>query len=223
VHAYEVLPAFDHRPGKGEVLWKSLAVSTGDVVVFLDSDLYDFSSSFVVGLLGPLLIDPSVSFIKAVYDRPLSTSAGVHPTGGGRVTEIVARPLLNLYWPQLAGFVQPLAGEYAARRALLESVPFAGGYGVEIGLLIDVLAEVGLDGMGQVDLGVRAHAHQPDAALGRMAAEILQAASRRVPGWPEPAEPTLTTFVRDDQHFTPATVLVPSGERPPMRGVDRPD
>jgi glucosyl-3-phosphoglycerate synthase len=180
VHRDSVLPQWPAAPGKGEAMWRALHATTGDVLVFVDADLREFSAAFVTGLLGPVLSDPSVHLVKAVYDRPLASGATVLPAGGGRVTELVARPLLNLHWPELAGFVQPLAGEYAASRALLEQLPFPTGYGVETGLLIDALGLVGLDAMAQVDLGVRRHRHQDDAALGRMAAEILHTVHRRL-------------------------------------------
>src|ERR687893_296700 len=139
VRCEEVLSDFEPLPGKGEVLWRSLAATTGDVLVFVDSDLRDFTTSFVTGLLGPLLTNPAIQLVKATYDRHLTHGETVVPAGGGRVTELVARPVLNMHWPQLAGFVQPLSGEYAARRTLLEQLPFVSGYGVEIGMLIDVL------------------------------------------------------------------------------------
>jgi len=149
VRQADVLPRLGDRPGKGEALWKSLLVASGDLIVFVDADLRDFDEQFVVGLLGPLLTDPGIDFVKAFYDRPLTNGDQVLPAGGGRVTELVARPLLNLHWPGAAGFVQPLAGEYAGRRTLLEQLPFVSGYGVEIGMLIDVLEEHGLDAMAQ--------------------------------------------------------------------------
>src|SRR5262249_30493105 len=133
-----VLAELPPLTGKGEALWKSLHVARGDVLAFVDADLRNFSSSFVTGLLGPLLTDPSVEYVKACYDRPLNTGGVPVPSGGGRVTELVARPLINMHWPLLAGFVQPLGGEYAGRRTLLEHVPFVTGYGVELGLLVDV-------------------------------------------------------------------------------------
>lgn len=221
VHRDDVLPDVPSVPGKGEALWRSLAATTGDIVVFVDADLLAFHSGFVTGLIGPLLTDPSVHFVKAMYDRPLTEGAVVHPAGGGRVTELVARPLLNLHWPQLAGFVQPLAGEYAARRHLLERLPFATGYGVEIALLIDTLDAVGLDGMAQVDLGERRHRHHDDQRLGRMAAEIWQTALARLhqDGDLQAFEPTLTQFVRDASHYLPVTHDVAALERPPLLGV----
>ncbi|MCW8218362.1 glucosyl-3-phosphoglycerate synthase, partial [Streptomyces griseolus] len=148
VHRDAILPRIPALPGKGEVLWRSLLVTTGEIVCFIDADLKDFSADFVSGTVGPLLTDPSVQFVKAMYDRPLGESTGQ----GGRVTELVARPLLNLHWPLLAGFVQPLGGEYAVRRSLLEQLPFPVGYGVELGLLVDALHTVGLDALGQVDV-----------------------------------------------------------------------
>lgn len=221
VHRDEVLPSVPSVPGKGEALWRSLAATTGDIVVFVDADLLNFHSSFVTGLMGPLLTDPSVHFVKAMYDRPFADGTVVHPAGGGRVTELVARPLLNLHWPQLAGFVQPLAGEYAARRHLLERLPFATGYGVEIALLIDALGAVGLDAMAQVDLGERRHRHHDDLRLGRMAAEIWQTAlvRRHQDGELETVEPTLTQFVRDASSYRPITHDVTALERPPLLTV----
>ena len=213
-----VLPDHGRLPGKGEALWKSLYATTGDLVVFVDADLEDFSSHFVVGLLGPLIADPTVQYVKATYDRPLLTEAGVVPTGGGRVTELLARPLLNAYWPRLAGFVQPLSGEYAGRRRALEQVPFVSDYGVELGLLIDLLDRVGLDGLSQVDLGQRVHRHQTDAALGRMAGQVLQTALSRLPGPARPAPSrSLTQFVRGvDGGYELVTSDVAVTERPPM-------
>ncbi|MEV6153796.1 glucosyl-3-phosphoglycerate synthase [Nonomuraea sp. NPDC052129] len=167
--------------GKGEALWKGLAASSGDLIVFVDSDLRNFGAHFVSGLLGPLLADNAIQFVKAAYERPFTGADGVlWRGGGGRVTELVARPLINMFWPELAGFVQPLGGEYAARRAVLERVPFVTEYGVEFGLLVDLLELVGLDAMAQVDLGVRAHGHQAMPALGRMAGQIMLTAWSRL-------------------------------------------
>ncbi|WP_219518166.1 glucosyl-3-phosphoglycerate synthase [Nonomuraea ceibae] len=177
VHAQDtILPGLAPLDGKGEALWKSLAVTSGDIVAFVDADIRKFRSTLVSGLLGPLLSDSSVAYVKGCYDRPLDGA----PTGGGRVTELVARPLINLHWPELAGFVQPLAGEYAGRRAALERVPFLTRYGVEIGLLIDLLELAGLDAFAQVDLGTREHAPQSTEALGGMAGQIMLAAWSRL-------------------------------------------
>ncbi|SFI66293.1 glucosyl-3-phosphoglycerate synthase [Streptosporangium canum] len=172
----DILPDLKPMDGKGEALWKSLAATSGDLLVFIDADLREFRTSFVTGLLGPLFADPVVAYVKGCYDRPLQNVQ----SGGGRVTELVARPLLNLHWPLLAGFVQPLAGEYAGRRSVLERVPFVTGYGVELGLLIDLLDLAGLDALAQVDLGRRVHSHQSTEALGGMASQILQTSWSRL-------------------------------------------
>lgn len=215
VRREDVLGDLPPRPGKGEVLWRSLAATTGDVVVFVDSDLRDFSSAFVTGLLGPLLTDASVQFVKATYDRPLQSADGLAPTGGGRVTELVVRPLLALHWPKLSGFVQPLGGEYAARRSLLERLPFACGYGVEFGLLVDTLAAVGLDAMAQVDLSRRKHRNSDLHKLGRMAIEILQVAERRL-GRDVVDPVVLTQFARDARDYRVIDTDMTEHERPPI-------
>ncbi|GAA3488761.1 MULTISPECIES: glucosyl-3-phosphoglycerate synthase [Streptomyces] len=214
VHRDAILPRLTPLPGKGEVLWRSLLVTTGDVVCFVDADLRDFDASFVSGVVGPLLTDPAVDFVKATYDRPLDGAAGQ----GGRVTELMARPLLNLHWPRLAGFVQPLGGEYAARRSLLERLPFPVGYGVELGLLIDALHTVGLDALAQVDVGVRVHRHQDGQALGRMAAAIYRTAQLRLSRG-HLIRPSLTQFERVGARFVPRTHPVDTEERPPMREI----
>ena len=218
VRREDVLTDLPPRPGKGEVLWRSLAATTGDVVAFVDSDLSDFTSSFVTGLLGPLLTDPAVHFVKATYDRPLNRPDDVQPAGGGRVTELVARPLLALHWPELTGFVQPLGGEYAARRALLERLPFACGYGVEFGLLVDTYRSVGLDAMAQVDLSRRKHRNSDLHKLGRMAIEILQVAEARL-GRPVRSPAELTQFVRAGSGYDVVDTDMTEPERPPIIGV----
>ncbi|WP_371594621.1 glucosyl-3-phosphoglycerate synthase [Streptomyces virginiae] len=215
VHRDEILPRLPALPGKGEVLWRSLLATHGDIVCFVDADLRDFSAAFVSGIVGPLLTDPDVHFVKAMYDRPL----GDTPGQGGRVTELVARPLLNLHWPQLAGFVQPLGGEYAVRRSLLERLPFPVGYGVELGLLVDALHTVGLDALAQVDVGVRLHRHQDGQALGRMAAAIYRTAQVRLSRG-HLVRPELTQFERGPEGFVPRTHPVDTEERPPMAGIE---
>ncbi|WP_405490391.1 glucosyl-3-phosphoglycerate synthase [Streptomyces sp. NBC_00096] len=215
VHRDEILPRIPAVPGKGEVLWRSLLATSGDVVCFVDADLRDFSASFVSGIVGPLLTDPQVQFVKAMYDRPL----GDTPGQGGRVTELVARPLLNLHWPRLAGFVQPLGGEYAVRRELLERLPFPVGYGVELGLLVDALHTVGLDALAQVDVGVRLHRHQDGQALGRMAAAIYRTALLRLSRG-HLVRPELTQFERGPEGFVAHTHAVDTVERPPMRDIE---
>ncbi|MET7437982.1 glucosyl-3-phosphoglycerate synthase [Streptomyces sp. NPDC004082] len=223
VHRDEILPRLPAVPGKGEVLWRSLLVTSGDIVCFVDADLKEFSSDFVTGIVGPLLTDPGVDLVKAMYDRPLTVSdgsaAGTTAAGqGGRVTELMARPLLNMHWPQLAGFVQPLGGEYAARRSLLERLPFPVGYGVELGMLVDALHLVGLDALAQVDVGVRRHRHQDGQALGRMAAAIYRTAQLRLARG-HLIRPALTQFERGDDGFEPRTYSVDTEERPPMTEI----
>ncbi|MFI8928911.1 glucosyl-3-phosphoglycerate synthase [Streptomyces sp. NPDC053474] len=224
----DILPRVPAVPGKGEVLWRSLLVTHGDVIAFVDADLKEFSADFVTGIVGPLLTEPDVHFVKAMYDRPLTMLDGPGAPGdpggegpgatagqGGRVTELMARPLLNMHWPQLAGFVQPLGGEYAARRSLLERLPFPVGYGVELGLLVDALHTVGLDALAQVDVGVRKHRHQDGQALGRMAASIYRTAQLRL-ARAHLVRPELTQFVRGAGGFEPRTYAVDTEERPPM-------
>jgi glucosyl-3-phosphoglycerate synthase len=224
VHRHEVLGEFEPLPGKGEVLWRSLAATTGDLVVFVDSDLRDFTADFVTGLLGPLLSDPAVRLVKATYDRPLTHGETVLPAGGGRVTELVARPLLNLHWPALAGFVQPLSGEYAARRDLLERIPFPTGYGVEVGILVDALRLAGLDALAQVDLARRKHRNQDISKLGRMASEIIQVVLARLEREGRlklsgPLANELTQFERSgDGYLVDETVVAPV-ERPALVDV----
>ncbi|WUH93004.1 glucosyl-3-phosphoglycerate synthase [Streptomyces sp. NBC_00433] len=213
-----ILPRVPAVAGKGEVLWRSLLVTSGEIVCFVDADLREFDSRFVSGIVGPLLTEPSVQLVKAMYDRPLETGGTVVPAGGGRVTELVARPLLNLHWPRLAGFVQPLGGEYAARRSLLEQLPFPVGYGVELGMLIDSLGLVGLDALGQVDVGVRHHRHQSGQALGRMAAAIYRTAHQRLARG-HLVRPRLTQYDRASTGFVPSTHPVDTQERPPMLDV----
>ena len=211
VHRDDILPRVPPVPGKGEVLWRSLLVTTGDIVCFIDADLREFKSDFVSGIVGPLLTEPGVDLVKAMYDRPLGGAAGQ----GGRVTELMARPLLNMHWPQLAGFVQPLGGEYAARRSLLEQLPFPVGYGVELGMLVDALHLVGLDALAQVDVGVRKHRHQDGQALGRMSAAIYRTAQLRLARG-HLIRPSLTQFERGEDGFEPRTYSVDTEERPPM-------
>lgn len=177
---HALLPHAGPAMGKGDALWRSLSVARGDLVVFCDSDIRNPAPDFITGLLGPLLADPDVELVKAFYDRPMQVGEFTEATGGGRVTELMARPLLNMFWPELAGLIQPLSGEYAARRTLLEELPFFTGYGVEIGLLVDTLNARGAYAIGQVDLTERVHRNQPVDALSRMAFGILQVAARRL-------------------------------------------
>ncbi|MGH3273108.1 MAG: glucosyl-3-phosphoglycerate synthase [Streptosporangiaceae bacterium] len=217
----DVAPEFGSYAGKGEALWKSLLVTTGDLVVFVDADLTQWGPHFVTGLLGPLLADEQVRLVKGFYARVRTESDGSTSTEGGRVTELVARPLISLWWPELAAVVQPLAGEWAARRALMESLPIPVGYGVELATLMDTTARHGLDALAQVDLGTRAHRHQANHDLALMAAELMVVAERRRPAAArlEPGS-VLRQFVRAEngearQRSRPVPVL----ERPPVASV----
>jgi glucosyl-3-phosphoglycerate synthase len=178
----DLMPEFGPALGKGDALWRGLSATTGELVVFLDTDTANFSARFLIDLVAPLLADSTVHLVKGAFRRPFRSGGEATPDGGGRVTEILARPLLNLHIPDLAGFAQPLAGEVAARRALLETLAFPVGYGVEIGNLIDAYAAVGLDGLAQAQLGVRENRHQPLRDLSAMAYQVLVAAQRRILG-----------------------------------------
>jgi glucosyl-3-phosphoglycerate synthase len=214
----ELMP--EHGPvlGKGDAMWRALSVLTGEVVCFLDADSERFGAHFACGVLGPLLCEPRISFVKGFYRRPFRTGDTTVPDGGGRVTELTARPLLNLFYPDLAAVRQPLAGEIAVRRELLEQLPFATGYGVDIGLLIDAYSLAGLDAIAQVDLDVRQNAHQPLPDLGPMAFAVLRTVAvrlereGRVRG---PLPPTSTFAGADVPH--PASIEVV--ERPPHRSL----
>lgn len=223
IHRDDVFPQVPTVTGKGEAMWRGVGATTGELVVFIDADLRSFSTSYVVGLLGPLLTDPKVQLVKAVYERPLVGDRQTMPAGGGRVTELVARPLLNLHWPELAGVIQPLAGEYAARRSLLEQLPFSCGYGVDFALLLDTSELHGVRAIAQVDLGVRVHRHHDTARLGRMAAEIMHTAWTRMPrptvGGPEHIGDTLTQFERDADGYHTRQHEVPGLERRPLASM----
>jgi len=206
----DVLPDLPRGSGKGNALWKSLHVCEGDIVVWLDADVRNFGPHFVTRLVDPLLTDPRVGFVKGFYRRPLHGEA----TGGGRVTELMARPLISSLFPHLAGFVQPLSGEYAGRRTLLETVPFVEGWGVEIGLLIDLVANFGIDAIAQADLDVREHRNRTLEELGPQAMAILVTGLRRAG---VPVDKRLAELVRYDaldQHQERVDVEI--RERPPI-------
>jgi nucleotide-binding universal stress UspA family protein/glycosyltransferase involved in cell wall biosynthesis len=181
VHIHQhLLPELGARDGKGEALWKSLLVTGGDILAWIDTDVVNIHPRFVYGVLGPLLVNPHIQFVKGFYRRPLKVGGKVQAAGGGRVTELTARPLLNLFYPELSGVIQPLSGEYAGRRAALEQMSFFSGYGVETGLLIDVFEKFGLAAIAQVDLLERIHHNQPLDALSKMSFAILQAVIRKL-------------------------------------------
>jgi len=176
----DVLTRYGSYRGKGESLWKSLYESFGDIVVWCDTDVRNWHPRMAYGTLGPLLVEPRIQYVKGYYQRPIVEGGVLREGGGGRVTELVARPLINLFYPDLSGFIQPLAGEYAGRRSLLESIPFFTGYAVEIGHLIDIAERVGLEGLGQVDLERRIHRNQELEGLSRMSFVIIQAVMKRL-------------------------------------------
>jgi glucosyl-3-phosphoglycerate synthase len=207
----ELLPELPPGSGKGNAMWKSLYVCRGDLLCWVDADIRNFRADFVTRLLAPLFGDPDVGMVKGFYRRPLDGE----PTGGGRVTELMARPVLSYLFPLLTRFVQPLAGEYAARRSILETVPFVEGWGVEIGLLIDVVHRFGIQSVTQVDLGVRAHRNRPLDQLGPQALAILATALRRA-GLDADDPPFAAELVRYDDDLAPERVPVVVRERPPM-------
>jgi glucosyl-3-phosphoglycerate synthase len=208
----EILPELPRGSGKGNALWLSLFACDGDIVCWLDADVRNFGSHFVTRLVEPLLTRPEIGFVKGYYRRPLHGDA----TGGGRVTELMARPVISALFPHLSGFVQPLAGEYAGRRTLLETVPFVEGWGVEIGLLIDLVANFGIDALAQVDLDVREHRNRPLEQLGPQAMAILVTGLRRAG---VPVDKRLAELVRYDDEQQPEPVEVEIRERPPMVNV----
>ena len=175
-----LLPDLKPRIGKGEALWKSLLVTKGDIIAWIDTDIVNIHPRFVYGIIGPLLLNRNIQLVKGYYRRPLKVGDKVQAGGGGRVTELTARPLLNLFFPELSGIIQPLSGEYAGRREALERVPFFSGYGVETGLLIDIFEQFGLHALAQVDLKQRIHHNQELEALGKMSFAIIQAVLRKL-------------------------------------------
>jgi glucosyl-3-phosphoglycerate synthase len=221
---HDVLPGQGPGSGKGEALWKSLHACQGDLICFVDADIRNFHGRFVTGLLGPLLLDPEIRYVKAFYERPIRERNALRATGGGRVTELLARPVINLLWPELAGIVQPLSGEYAGRRETLEQVPFFSGYGVELGLLVDIAERFGVDAIAQVDLDRRVHRNQDMRALGRMSFGILQAVFLRLAeeGRSAPGNfaTTLVQFSDQPYEHRPEPSEIVTSRRPPIVTVD---
>lgn len=175
-----LMPEFGEVLGKGDAMWRALAAVRGDVVAYVDADTRDFSPAFVTGLFGPLICEPEVSFVKGTYRRPFSAGETVVPDGGGRVSQLTARPLLSAFYPEIGAFAQPLAGEIAARRDLLEQLPFATGYAVETAMLLDVYELVGPQAMAESDLGERRNHHQPLHELRPMAEQVLATVCERL-------------------------------------------
>jgi glucosyl-3-phosphoglycerate synthase len=210
----ELLTGYGPARGKGDAMWRALHATSGDIVCFLDGDTGDPDPDHLRGLLGPLLTDASVQLVKGAFERPLRAGEVDLAHEGGRVTELMARPLLNLHEPRLAGFSQPLAGEFAARRTLLEALPFPVGYGVEIAVLIDSLRECGLDALAECQLGTRQNRHQPLRALGEMAYAVLAAVERRVGN---DRSTVGGHFLRPWEDG--AVIQVPIDERPPVASL----
>jgi glucosyl-3-phosphoglycerate synthase len=216
-----ILPKYGSYRGKGENLWKSLYALEGDIIVWVDADISNIAPKFVYSLIGPLLEDENTSYVKAFYERPLRSSKGISPSGGGRVTEILVRPLFSLFYPELALLVQPLSGEYAGRRELLEQLPFSVGYGVELGHLIDIFHLAGCEAIAQVDLDMRIHRNQTTSSLGKMSYGILHTFLSR-------AEKYGTAQIlrelgdchialeREDLTHSIKETEIPTVERPPM-------
>jgi glucosyl-3-phosphoglycerate synthase len=213
VAAPDVLSEFGSEPGKGQAMWRGVHATRGDVIVFCDADIRHFDPAFVLGLLGPLLARDDVTFVKGCYDRPLDG----RPGEGGRVTELMARPLISVFFPHLAVLDQPLAGECAATRDVFEAVPFVGGYGVDLGLLIDVAARFGTGGLVQCDLGRRVHRNRPLAELGAQALAVLEVALVRA-GLVGTDAPWVATLLRPDAEPAPVTFI----EHPPLADLPSP-
>jgi glycosyltransferase involved in cell wall biosynthesis len=217
----DILPEVGSFRGKGEALWKSLHVLKGDIIAWVDTDITNINPLFVYGLLGPLLRQPHVQYVKGFYQRPIKVGEKVESFGGGRVTELVARPLLNLFYPELSGVIQPLSGEYAGRRTALEQVPFFSGYGVETGLLIDILERFGLEAIAQSDLEVRVHYNQPLVDLSKMSFAILQVFVSRLENrygveLLDKANRSMKLIVHDPDRFALDIVDISDSQRPPM-------
>ncbi len=219
--SHEIRPDLGTHPGKGEAMWKSQFVTSGDLIVFMDADLMDWDTHFVPGLLGPLLTGDAVALVKGFYERTAGEDAGGGASlEGGRVTELVARPLIALEWPELSWLVHPLAGEWAVRRDLFGRLSVPTGYAVELAALIDTVRLLGPDSIAQVDLGRRAHRHQALHDLGSMAVQVLAASSRRSTG-SAPAHVALDQPRKDGRTITTVRHQVPLVERPPaMDAVD---
>ncbi len=220
--ANDILPELDKCRGKGENLWKALYVTAGDILIYIDADIKNIHHRFAYGLLGPLLMHEAIKFTKAFYDRPLSLGKDkLRPTGGGRVTELVIRPLFSLFFPELTQILQPLSGEYAGYRSLFEKIPFPIGYGVETGMILDIYENWGLHGMAQVDLDRRVHKNQDTKALGVMAFVIMKTFFKRVEklGWLDIHQRLYEEIIQYNMvngELSPAAIRMTHQERPPM-------
>ena len=234
--ADDILPHLEKFKGKGENLWKALYVTHGDIIVYIDADIKNIHHRFAYALLGPLLLSDHIRFTKAFYDRPIAVGNNQwRPTGGGRVTELVTRPLFSMFMPDLTQFVQPLSGEYAGYRNIFEDIPFHIGYGVETGMLIDIYEKWGLDIMAQVDLDRRVHKNQDTKALGRMAFVIIETFLNRIQrsariDVKQEIFNEMIQYRLNQGVIKPETYVIQTHERPPMiqipeyrqkQGIDR--
>ncbi len=222
----DILKKYGEKRGKGENLWKAIYQLEGDILVYIDADIKNIHPRFVYGLVAPLIYRPEIHYVKAFYDRPLASSHGSRPSGGGRVTEILIRPLFSLFFPELTALIQPLSGEYAVRREVLDKIPFPIGYGVETSHLIDVYHRWGLQAIAQTDLDRRVHRNQHTRELGKMAFGILQTFLKRVEALgilgklPE-LSTTLRQFQVNNNLFEEIPLNIVEEERPPM--IDIPE
>ncbi len=219
--AGDILPEEGHKRGKGENLWKAIHQLRGDIICYVDADIKNIHPRFCYGLVAPLLYRPEISYVKAFYDRPLAFSQGIRPSGGGRVTEILVRPLFSLFYPELTGLIQPLSGEYAVRRHVLERIPFPIGYGVETAHILDVYKEWGMEAFGQTDLDQRVHRNQETLSLGKMSFGILQSFLGRMQkmgmdGHLPEMHNILRQFQVKDQQYGQVLHTIVEEERPPM-------
>ncbi|MFP4112852.1 MAG: glucosyl-3-phosphoglycerate synthase [Spirochaetota bacterium] len=219
--ASDILPKLDAKRGKGENLWKAIYQLSGDIIVYIDADIKNIHPRFVYGLVGPLIKRKETMYVKAFYDRPLAFSQGIRPSGGGRVTEILIRPLFSLFFPELTAIIQPLSGEYAVRREVLEAIPFPIGYGVETSHLLDVYARWGMSAFAQTDLDQRVHRNQATRSLGKMAFGIMQTFLSRLKQLEVIGQlPEMSTILRQfqvkDQVFETVEYEIVEEERPPM-------
>jgi glucosyl-3-phosphoglycerate synthase len=223
--ASDILPEVGDKRGKGENLWKAIHQLKGDVICYVDADISNIHPRFVYGLIAPLIRKNEVQYVKAFYDRPLNYSSGLRSSGGGRVTEILIRPLFSLFYPELTNVVQPLSGEYAARREVLEVIPFPIGYGVETSHLLDLYEKFGLEAFAQTDLDRRVHRNQTTNALGKMSFGILQTFFNRLHAQGKIDQmPNMETFYRrfevDDGVYNQIIQEVIEEERPPMIDIE---
>ena len=222
--ATDILPHLPQKKGKGENLWKAIYQLKGDIICYVDADISNIHPRFVYGLVAPLIHRPNVHYVKAFYDRPLAYSTGIRPSGGGRVTEILVRPLFSLFFPELTALIQPLSGEYAVRRKVLENIPFPIGYGVETSHLLDIYHTWGLDAFAQTDLDQRIHRNQSTLSLGKMSFGILQTFLERLRQYgtfdklPE-LETIMRQFQAQEHRYQQVTYDIQEEERPPMRTI----